>query len=177
MLLIAMNELDQVWDEMLAAAAQARPEAQPAVVADYLELKNANDRVRDTAVGWLFATAREIAEHANRKNAQIAIEEKDGHRFPYRSAELSGPRLVFRRGVRALTLEAGWTRAPGDGFMRAGALAVARISHFGLSKANAELHLLKFEDRPQWFAVPDEQRRISFELEDLIGHFKIFLDG
>jgi hypothetical protein len=118
---------------------------------------------------------REIAEHANRKNAGIAVETADPHRFSLGHATLSGSLLKFRQGVRSLTVEAGWTRAPGDGFMRGNALAAARITHFGISKANVELHLLKFEDRPQWFVVADERRRVSFELAVLIKHFRIFL--
>lgn len=171
----AMEELDAVWDEMLSAAAHNPPDAQAAVVNEFLELKNANDRIRSTAVEWLFGTARELAEHANRKQAGINVEAQDAHRFSYQNAFLSGSLVRFRQGVRCLTLEAGWTHRPSDAFMRGNALAVARLTHFGKAKENAELHLLKFEDRPRWFKVGDGRLRISFELADLIRHFQVFL--
>ena len=170
-----MEELDAVWEEMLAAAARRPAAARPSIVNDFIELKTTNDHLRQTAIDWLFETARAIAEHANLKNARVAIETADAHRFAYQNATLSGPVVRFRQGVRCLSLEAGWTRAPGDGFMRGNALAVARLAHFGMSKRNADLLLVKFENEPRWFVAGADRERISFEIEDLIEHFRIFL--
>lgn len=174
-MLKAMNELDEVWTEMLTEAAKNAQTAGRADVADFLALKAANDAIRQTSVKWLLETMTEAAARANRKNAGITIENAESHRFAYHNAHLSGSLVRFRQGVRCLTVEAGWTRAPSDGFMRGNALAVARFTHFGIPKANAELHLLRFEDKPQWFTVGKDGMRISFELKDLIEHFQIFL--
>lgn len=170
-----MNELDAMWDEMLAEAAKRAPTGAPALVSEFLALKTANDEIRQMSVKWLLDAMTEAAAHANRQNANISIENETSHRFAYHNASLVGPLVRFRQGVRCLTIEAGWTRAPGDGFMRGNALAVARITHFGISKANAELHLLRFEDRPRWFTISKDGMKISFELRDLIEHFQIFL--
>jgi hypothetical protein len=170
-----MDELDEVWSQMLENALAEAKTAGRGDVADYLALKASNDRIRQTAVKWLFDTMTEIAAHANRKNANITIENENPHAFTYHHANLVGSLLRFRQGVRCLTVEAGWTRAPQDGFMRGGALAAARITHFGMSKSNAELHLLRFEAKPHWFAVERDGMRTSFEVEDLIRHFQIFL--
>jgi hypothetical protein len=59
--------------------------------------------------------------------------------------------------------------------MRGGALAFAKITHFGFAKENAELALLSFEDSPQWFVIADERNRISFNIQSLRKHFEVFL--
>ncbi len=174
-MLQAMNELDEVWEQLIAEAARDPQAASRDGLAEFLAVKTANDALRETAVKWLFETMQEVAEHANRNNARITIEKADSHRFSAGTTSYVGSLLKFRQGVRCLTVEAGWTRSPGDGFMRGNALAVARLTHFGLARANAELHLIKFEDRPRWFTVGADRLRISFELKDLINHFQVFL--
>ncbi|MBS1793711.1 MAG: hypothetical protein JSS81_07650 [Acidobacteria bacterium] len=170
-----MNELDEFWEQMIAEAANDPRSLERAGFAEFLAVKNANDALREASVKWLFDTMTEVAEHANRKNAGILIERRDNHRFSSGLTTYAGSLLTFRQGVRCLTVEAGWTRTPGDGFMRGSALAVARLTHFGRARSNAELHLLKYEDRPRWFTVGEDRLRLSFELRDLIDHFEIFL--
>ncbi len=174
-MLQAMNELDEVWEQMIAEAVRNPQLAKQDGLADFIAVKTANDALREMSVKWLFETMQEIADHANRKNARITVENIASHRFSSGNSNLVGALRRFRQGVRCLTVEAGWTRTPGDGFMRGNALAVARLTHFGISKANAELHLIKFEDRPRWFTVGEDRLRISFELKDLINHFQVFL--
>lgn len=170
-----MNELNEVWEQLISEAAKNPQSAAGEGFADFLALKNANDQIRETSVRWLLDTMRTAAERANQKNANILIESLEQHRFSMEKMHLGGSMLRFRHGIRCLTVEAGWTRAPGDGFMRGNALAVARVTHFGISKANAELHLLRFEDRTHWFTVTQNGLRVSFELEDLVRHFQVFL--
>ncbi len=170
-----MHELDAVWEQLVAEAVQNPQNISREGLAEFIAVKAANDALRETGVKWLLDTMTEAAEHANRKNARIVVENIASHRFSANKANLAGSLVKFRQGVRCLTVEAGWTRTPGDGFMRGNALAVAQITHFGISKSNAELHLIKFEDRPRWFTVGAERLRISFELKDLINHFQIFL--
>jgi hypothetical protein len=172
-----MNELSEVWEELIKEAAKNPQAINREGFADFLAVKTANDAIRETSVKWLLDSMRLTAEHANRKNANITIETLDPHRFSLGKMHLGGSLLRFRQGIRCLTIEAGWTRTPADGFMRGNALAVARITHFGIAKANAELHLLKFEDRPQWFTINQDGLRVSFELADLIKHFQVFLDA
>ncbi|HEY0457908.1 MAG TPA: hypothetical protein VGC97_02080 [Pyrinomonadaceae bacterium] len=173
-MLQSMNNLSEVWEALIAEAGQ-NPPSSPEGFNEFLAVKTANDHLRETAVGWLLDTMRTAAEHANRKNAGIKVEQEEPHRFSIGRMHLGGALLRFRQGIRCLTVEAGWTRTPADGFMRGNALAVARLTHFGIAKENAELHLVRFEDRPQWFTVSENGMRISFELEDLIRHFQIFL--
>ena len=170
-----MNELNEVWEQLIAEAARQPQNIEQAGLAEYIAVKAANDGIRETSVKRLFETMRGAAEHANLKNAGIAIETADAHQFSIGDMRLRGSLLRFRQGIRSMTVEAGWTRAPGDGFMRGNALAVARISHFGIPRENAELHLLKYDDRPQWFTVTKLGLRVSFEITDLIRHFQIFL--
>ena len=174
-MLQTMNELNEVWEQLIAEAAKNPPAAGSEGFAEFIAVKAANDAVRETSVRWLLGTMRRAAESANLKGAGITIESEEPHRFAIDKMQLGGSLLRFRQGVRCLTVEAGWTRTPADGFMRGNALAVARLTHFGIANANAELHLLKFEDRPQWFTVTNIGLRVSFEITDLIKHFQIFL--
>jgi hypothetical protein len=170
-----MEELNEVWEQLIAEAGKNPQNIERPELAAFIAVKSANDAVRETSVAWLLDSMRTAAEHANRKNAGIALEADDAHRFSLGVMQLGGRLLRFKHGIRSMTVEAGWTRTPADGFMRGNALAVARISHFGLAKHDAELHLVKFEDRPQWFTITKLGLRVSFEIEDIIRHFQIFL--
>lgn len=175
-MLEVMNELDEVWAEKLnEAAAKARASGR-ADVAEYLRLKATNDMIRQTSVNWLLGSLLEIADEEKRGGSRIVVETENPYRFAYRNAHLIGSLVSFRQGVRCLTVETGWTRTPADGFMRGGALAAARISHFGISKHNAELVLVLEEDTPNWFSVDQAGKRVPFDSRNLNHHFRIFLD-
>jgi hypothetical protein len=171
-----VNDFDEIRKELITEAAITPNALAGEELFDFIAVRTANDKIRRNAINQLFSTMQEIAKHANRKNANIIIQSTEPHHFSIGQMNLSGAMMRFRRGIRCMTVEAGWTRTPKDGFMRGNALAIAKISHFGMTHENVELHLIKFENRPHWFKVDDEQMRISFELEDLIGHFQIFLE-
>ena len=145
-----MTELDDVWQQMLANAITSAQADGRHDVADYLSLKAANDTIRAAGVAWLFDSMLEIAALANRNGPAISIEHTEPFNFAFRAANLVGSQIRFVHGVRCLTVEAGWTRTPADGFMRGGALANARLRHFGMTKANAELALVRGENAPIW---------------------------
>src|SRR5258708_2724334 len=111
-----MNELDEVWSQMLAEATEKARVSGRHDVADYLALRASNDQIRERSVSWLFDTIIEFATDAARRLPSIAIERVDPYNFSFRSANLVGSMLQVRHGVRCLTLEAGWTRTPTDGF-------------------------------------------------------------
>ncbi|MEZ5428947.1 MAG: hypothetical protein R2747_22065 [Pyrinomonadaceae bacterium] len=170
-----MNEPDQIWERRLNEAIRRAEDSGRSDVAAYISLKSANDSVRITSVKWLLETVLEIVSAFNERGARILVEQKEDHGFDHEKARLTGSFLKLQQGVRCLTLEAGWTRNPGDGFMRGGALAFARIKHFGFPKEGENLVLLRFEGAPQWFSVADERRRISFNVQSLRRHFEIFM--
>ncbi len=170
-----MNELDEVWTRKLNEARIRANAAGNADVAAYLELKASNDAVRRASVEWLLDSLSEIASDSNRSGANISIETEDSHRFAFGSAQMVGSLFRFRQGVRCLSIEAGWTRAPGDGFMRGGSLAAGRITHFGISKHNAELLLIAEKNAPSWFSVDRNGTRAIFDSRHLNRHFQIFL--
>ncbi len=169
-----MNERDAVWSKMLLQAIEKANADGRSDVADYLRLKAANDAIRQASIGWIFDTLVEIAGDANRSNSRISIEREDPYRFTYRGSNMAGSLLRLQQGVRCLTLEAGWTRTPSDGFMRGGALAVARITHLGMSKANVELFLQKRGELPVWSTMKDEKPGNIVRTETLREHFLIF---
>lgn len=170
-MLKTMNELDNLWQQMME---QAIGKTKNADLAEYLALKASNDRIRSTGCQWLFDSFLELSEEVNRRGIRLEIESENPHRFPSGNSTIVGSLLKFQHGVRCLTIEAGWTRTPKDGFMRGGALALARISHFGISKENAELSLLLKKDLPEWFTFQAGKRK-QFDSNDLRQHFRIFL--
>ncbi len=170
-----MSELEEIWtDDLNRAVAQAKDQGR-FDIAEYLSLKASNDAIRIQSVKWLFDTVLDIVLKFNRHDANILIEQKENHRFDFGYAKLSGERLKLRKGVRCLELEAGWTRTPDDGFMRGGAMACAKLTHFGFGKMNEEIVLLKLDDEYQWFIIADETKRISFNIQSLRKHFETFL--
>lgn len=170
-----MNELEQVWPEMLEQAiADARAGGRHDV-ADYLALKASNDQIRSAGVKWLFDSLIEVAAEANRTIQAVAIEREEPHNFIAGSANMVGARLILRNGVRLLTIEAGWTRTPKDGIMRRSSLAYAKITHFGMPKQNEELFLLRRDEIPNWYAARSDDSLLAFDSEDLKRHFRLFI--
>lgn len=170
-----MTELDELWTEMLGEAMVAARASGRHDIADYLDLKARNDAIRQAGVRWLFEVFIGIAGEATREFATITIEREDPHNFAHRGANIVGRLLQFRFGVRCLTVEAGWTRTPSDGFMRGGALAIAKITHFGNAKMNAELYLKPSEAGPGWIAVYSDDTSIGADEAFLRQHFSLFL--
>lgn len=176
-MLNAVNELDQMWSEMLSeAAAKARADNRHDV-ADYLDLKASNDIVRNTGLSWLFQSLIEHAGTANRTGMQIAVERREPHSFTFLGANIVGASLSFRYGVRCLTADAGWTRTPSDGFMRGGNLAIARLRHFGLPKANVELALTMELEAPVWRFFVEGKRGEAIDSGYLLSHVRLLIDG
>lgn len=171
-----MDELNEIWaKKMREAEAKAKMQGR-AEVAEYLALKSANDQFRAAASRWLFDSFVELSDEANLKGIRLDIENVNPHRFAVGHSTMVGSLLKFKLGLRNLIVEAGWTRAPQDGFISGGGLARARIQHFGISRANAELILMRSkDDMPEWFSIDRHGRRHAFHAEHLRNHFTIFL--
>lgn len=169
-----MNELNEMWSRMLSQAIENARASGRGDVVEYLTLKAANDAMRQIGVRWLFDTLVEIAGEANRINQSISIERTDPYNFNYRSANLLGSLFKLRQGVRCLSVEAGWTRTPTDGFIRGGALAIGRITHLGMSNANAEISLVKTDEGPVWKLMSDQKAAEIFGSDAMRDHFRIF---
>jgi hypothetical protein len=146
-------------------------------VLEYLDLKAANDAARTRAVEWLLETFTEAAGEFNRAGAGLTLARTDAHRFRVGNSTMVGARLVLRRGVRALTLEAGWPRAPRDGIVRGGGLASATIGHFGDARAGEELLLVPdAHTDARWFVVEKTGARTELQPERLRRHLTRLLD-
>lgn len=167
-----MTELDQIWSKMLDEASLKAGNAGRGHVAEYLRLRATNDAIRTAGVGWLFDTVIEIAGRAVRDLHGITMERQEPHNFPHGNSNMVGSRLEIHLGVRCLTVEAGWARTPTDGIMRNGALAFARITHFGMQKNGADLRLVHAENLPNW--LTDADTRV--DSHELRRHFGVFLD-
>jgi hypothetical protein len=166
-----MNELDDVWARMLDAAIQNAKASGRGDVGDYLALKRSNDLIRQASVTWLLDSVIEIAADGNRRNSAITIEREEPHEFTFQNATMAGTLVRIVNGVRRMTVEAGWTRMPSHGFMRNGALAAARITHFGMPRSGVELELRRAGEVPVWHSVDGK----PFDSDTLLLHFSVFL--
>ena len=150
-----MTELDRVWSEMLGAAGErAAAEGQHHLV-EYLRLRATNDAIRVKGIKWLLATFIELAADAQRTR-NITIEREDPYSFRRGNSTMVGSALFIRNGVRCLTVDAGWARTPSHGIMQKGALAYARLSHFGMPRSNTELRLVFEDSLPNWLDENDK---------------------
>lgn len=170
-----MNELEEAWSKQLASAIDDARNAGRHDIADFLTLKAENDSIRTGGVKWLFDTFVALAAETNREYSAISIERTDPHNFPHRGANIVGTMLVIRYGVRCLTFEAGWTRTPSDGFLRGGALAFARITHFGMPGENAELNLVFSGSEVVWRTNKDEGKSQIVDAEYVRRHLQVLV--
>ena len=140
-------------------------------VLEYLDLRAANDAVRSRGVGWLLELFTAAAGELNRAGAGLALTRTEAHRFRVGNSWMVGTRIALRRGVRQLTVEAGWPRAPLDGIVRGGGLASALVGHFGDARAGDELLLLPLPDSDaRWFVVEKTGARTELQPERLRQH-------
>lgn len=170
------NELDEIWSAKLSNVIESARASGRDDLADYLTLKAANDSIRNTGTERLFQSFIEVALNAENVEKNVKVERESPHTFVHRNATMTGALLRLTRGVRCLTVEAGWTRAPSDGFMRLGGLAFARITHFGMPEKNTELILKPSDENSLWIAVKLNELTENFEASDAAQHLGIFLD-
>lgn len=171
-----MSELEEAWELALAEAKQRARSSGRADIATYLDLRSKNDLLRRTAIDWLTATVTSLAGEANRRGAGIQIERQDSHSFRRDAATMVGGRLTLRRGVRALSIECGWPRKPGDGFVRGDGLACANIKHFGRPRSNAELVLARSaKGLPQWVTIEKSQAKTPLTEAQIRQHLSLLL--
>jgi hypothetical protein len=171
-----MSELDEDWTQVLAEAERrARAQGRGDLV-EYLRLRASNDQARMTGVGWLFETFTQLAGEANRAGAGVQVSREAGHRFAVGGATMVGTLLTLKSGVRQLLIEAGWPRAPGDGFVSGNGLACGRIRHFGITSANEDLLLVRAQDgTPQWLATDRRGARAQLLEERARQHVRKFI--
>jgi hypothetical protein len=165
-----LDGFDEEYErEMAEAQTRARAQGRGDVL-DYLTLKAANDNLRARGVELLLAAFTALAGELNREGAGVTLARADAHRFRVGHSTMVGPRLTLARGLRSLTVEAGWPRSPRDGIVRGGGLASARVSHFGNAKAGEDLLLLPAGEGPRWFVVADTGARTELREQQLRRH-------
>jgi hypothetical protein len=170
-----LSELDEVWAQAVAEAERRVRATGRGDVAEYLRLRASNDLARSAGIDWLLNTFTVLAGEANRKGASIQLARAESHRFPVGAATMVGTLLTFRAGVRQLSIEAGWPRTPGDGFIRGGGLACGRIKHFGLRGADEELMLVRQgTDAPRWTVLEKTGARTHLVEARMRRHLETF---
>lgn len=145
-----MIELEQVWPKLIDAAANNASAEGRHEVAEYLRLKATNDTIRATAANWLIDTFVEIAGGRMQRFPHLTIEREEPYSFARGTGTMVGTLIDVRLGVRRLGLAVGWARTPSHGIMQKGALAFARITHFGMPDAGEEFKLIRGPELPSW---------------------------
>ena len=145
-----MTTLDNFWSQIIDQAIKNADIDGRENVAEFLRLRSKNDAIRQTAVTWLLDTFTSEIMTTESISRGLVVERVDTHHFKHENSNLIGSHLSFQLGVRCLSVEAGWTRTPSDGIMTGGALARARISHFGFARAKEEFLLILEQPRPRW---------------------------
>lgn len=167
-----MTELDHVWSKLLIDAGRTATEFGRDEITDYIRLRATNDAIRNAGVAWLHQTVIDAAGDAMRTRNGITIDRIEPHSFASGNSTMVGSMLEVRHGVRCLSVEAGWARTPSNGIMRNGALAIARISHFGLPTETVELRLIHTETTPQWHDESSsviDAASITMHIDKLLG--------
>jgi len=171
-----MSDFEDTWELTLAEAMRRAQTEGRADIAGYLDLRAQNDLLRRAATDWFTTTFTSLAAVANRHGAGIQIEQKNAHRFRRDSATMVGTQLTLRRGVRALTIESGWPRAPRDGIVRGAGLACANIKHLGRPRSNMELLLVHSSDGgTRWQVMHKSGEKSLLTDADVRQHFSILL--
>jgi hypothetical protein len=171
-----VSELDEAWAFALAEAESRARLAGSRDLAAYLALRNSNDLLRRTGIGWLITTFETLAGQANRRGASIQISKEDNHRFRAGNSTMVGRLLTLRFGVRQLSVEAGWPRTPRDGFVQGGGLASANIRHLGLKNASEALTLVQSQQgAPLWVAGEKGERQTEIHETNLQRHIATLL--
>ena len=172
-----MSELDEAWALALVEAEARARAAGRKDISEYLALRSANDLTRKIASDWLLGIFVTAAGEANRAGAAIKLSTEDAHHFKVGHANMVGSRLSLASGVRVLSVEVGWPRAPRDGFIRGGGLACGNIKHRGLKSANEELRLvLSANGTPRWMVEGKRPAHPVFHEEDIKNHIALLLD-
>lgn len=172
-----MGGFEEEYERRMAEARARAGSSGRGDVLEYLDLKAANDALRSQAVERLLEAFTAAAGEFNRVGAGLALARTDAHRFRVGNSSMVGTRLVLRRGVRQLTVEAGWPRAPLDGIVRGGGLASALVTHFGNRRADEELLLVATPGGDaRWFVIEQGGARAEFLKERLRRHLSRLLD-
>ncbi|MDT5262922.1 MAG: hypothetical protein QOC61_1926 [Acidobacteriota bacterium] len=172
-----LEGFDEEYERRLAEARERAGARGRGDVLEYLHLKAANDSLRSRGVEWLLDSLNHLAGELNREGAGLTLTRTEAHRFRVGHSTMVGTRLVLRRGLRALTVEAGWPRGPRDGVVRGGGLASALVGHFGDRRAGEELFLLPSDaDDARWFIIEKNGARTELLEERLRRHLTRLLD-
>src|SRR5215218_11405242 len=172
-----LSGFDEEYEQRMREARDRASGGGRGDVLEYLDLKAANDAARTRAIEWLLESFIAAAGELNRAGASLVLARTEAHRFRVGNSTMVGARLVLRRGVRALTVEAGWPRAPRDGIVRGGGLASASIGHFGDARAGSELLLVPdAHTEARWFVIEETGARTELQPAHLRRHLARLLD-
>ena len=171
-----MSELDEAWTLALAEAEAHARSAGRQDISEYLALRSSNDLLRKTGSNWLLEMFTIAAGESNRAGAGIQVSRADRHQFKVGTSTMVGRSLNLANGVRVLTVELGWPRAPRDGFIRGGGLACGNIKHLGIKSASQGIRLvLSQTGAPQWIVEGKRGNQAIIHEADVRRHVTILL--
>jgi hypothetical protein len=154
------------------------------VVAEYLALREANDRLRERGNQWLWnsfdAICSEINSDLSAQNRPRIQVGRHEWQFNVESSTMVGERFGARYREKTLVVEVGWPREPRHGFVPGGGLACAVI---GFSqnvmidaRTVAEMILKRQGDRdPAWYLINNKTPGGVVSVSTLQTYIKMLL--
>lgn len=151
-------------------------------VAEFLALKAANDKLRETGKQWLWNALDRISGESSRNlgNLPIQVGRQDWE-FTLATTTLVGERYGARYQTKTMTVEVGWPRLPNHGFISGGGLAMGRVSlsqNFMLhAEPLAELLLYRrgTSEEIAWHLLQNKQAGEKLEDAHLRQYFQLLL--
>jgi hypothetical protein len=172
------SELEDAWSAALADAEERARVSGRKDIAEYLALRRSNDSLRRLGSEWLLQTFIGLAAEANRLGAGLQSSQEEGHKFRVGHATMVGSLLTLQKGVRALSVEVGWPRTPGDGIVRGNGLACGNINHLGIkSKSKSLLLVRSLDGAPRWFVSDEHGRGSELHVANAREHLSLLLDA
>lgn len=169
-----VNEFEKIWSNLLLNAADGARQSGRTDLVNYLDLRIANDKLRQISVAWLLDSFTDALKETEFSSFRLKTTRVEPHNFEFRRANIVGAQVQISHGIRCISIEAGWTRTPKDGFIRGGALAIGRIKHFGKNSNNAELALIKSEI-PEWHVNHKTGAFDIFRLDHIRQHLRVLV--
>lgn len=156
-------------------------------IADYLALREANERLREAGREWIWSVLSGFAEAVNLTTGEAgtgfatAVElGRQQWQFPVEQSTMVGERFGIRHNSRTLLFEIGWPQLPEHGFIPDNGLARGRVT-FSQNvmldpRPIAEIILRRTQATPTWHFILNKKlgdRVTELRLREL---FRLIID-
>jgi hypothetical protein len=152
-------------------------------VAEYLALKAANDKLRESGKQWLWNALDRISGELSRELGILPLQVgRQDWEFTLATTRLVGERYGARYRSKTMIVEVGWPRLPDHGFISGGGLALGRVSLSQNTMLHAEsqaellLHRRGSSEEIAWHLLQNNQAGERIKDAHLRHFFRLLLN-